>query len=432
MTVQTPDLPQTVRKPQHAVFFRQSGWLMIANIVGGAMTFGVHFLNKRIPDAEYSIFGMLLMVTAVLPTMPLQMVFAQQTASALATGRERQVAGMIRLAWLWLLALWLAGAAGIWMCQGWIVNHWELGSPVALWITMFTVLFSLLTPMLAGVLQGCQDFFWLGWSNILGGACRLGGAAVLVLAFGMGAAGMMTGALVGMLIGVIIGVSQTRGLWSLKRESFDGKNLLKQIVPLSLGFGACQFMFTSDTIFAKAHFTGDEMAPYVAAGTLSRGLLWLVLPLAAVMFPKLVHSHAKAEKNNLLGIVLAGTAVLAVCGGFGLWLVGPLVIKVVFKTAWMGSAIALLPWYAAAMVPLALANVLANDLLARGRFRAVPFMVLLAIAYGFGLPYVLTHYPKKLEHVLQTLAAANFLLLCVCAWAAFGKRSKSPSPAAAV
>ena len=38
---------------------------MIANIVGGAMTFGVHFLNKRIPDAEYSIFGMLLMVTAV-------------------------------------------------------------------------------------------------------------------------------------------------------------------------------------------------------------------------------------------------------------------------------------------------------------------------------------------------------------------------------
>ena len=178
MTVQTPDLPQTVRKPQHAVFFRQSGWLMIANIVGGAMTFGVHFLNKRIPDAEYSIFGMLLMVTAVLPTMPLQMVFAQQTASALATGRERQVAGMIRLAWLWLLALWLAGAAGIWMCQGWIVNHWELGSPVALWITMFTVLFSLLTPMLAGVLQGCQDFFWLGWSNILGGACRLGGAGV--------------------------------------------------------------------------------------------------------------------------------------------------------------------------------------------------------------------------------------------------------------
>jgi O-antigen/teichoic acid export membrane protein len=64
-----------------------------------------------------------------------------------------------------------------------------------------------------------------------------------------------------------------------------------------LGFGACQFMFTSDTMFAKAYFTGDEMAPYVAAGTLSRALLWLVLPLATVMFPKIVHAAAKSEKT---------------------------------------------------------------------------------------------------------------------------------------
>jgi O-antigen/teichoic acid export membrane protein len=426
MISETTEHPPPHAAKQHATFFKQSGWLMIAGIAGGLMGFGVHFLSNKIPESQYSIFGTLLMVTAVLPTMPLQMIFAQQTASALATNRERQLAGMIRLAWLWLFVLWLAAAAVILIFQGRIVARWQLGSSLPLWITLFTVLISLWVPMLSGVLQGRQDFFTLGWSAILGGVIRLGVAAALVIALGGGAAGMMTGALVGMMVVAGIAIWQIRDLWSLPRERFDGRSLLRQVVPLMFGFGAFQFMFASDTMFAKAFFTGDEMAPYAAAGTLSRALLWLVLPLASVMFPKIVHSSAKSEKSNLMGIVLLGTAVLAICGGVGLCLTAPWVIKWlrVFPAGWLPPIMALLPWYAAAMVPLALANVLVNDLMARGRFRVVPAIVFVAVAYGFILPFILNHYPRKLETVLQTLGVFNVLLLGVCAWAAFGN-SKS-------
>jgi O-antigen/teichoic acid export membrane protein len=188
-------------------------------------------------------------------------------------------------------------------------------------------------------------------------------------------------------------------------------------------------MFASNTIFAKAFFTSAEMAPYSAAGTLSRALLWLVLPLAAVMFPKLVHSNAKAEKSNLLKFVLLGTGALAVFGGLGLCLTGQWVIKWigVFPADWLPAIMGLLPWYAAAMVPLALANVLVNDLMARKQFRVVPGIVLVAVAYSLTLPYILNHYPHKLETVLQTLGAFNCLLLAVCAWGAFGKSSPSVS-----
>ena len=41
---------KTVDHKPHAAFFRQSGWLMVAAIVGGAMTWGVHFLTKSIPQ----------------------------------------------------------------------------------------------------------------------------------------------------------------------------------------------------------------------------------------------------------------------------------------------------------------------------------------------------------------------------------------------
>src|ERR1017187_6186243 len=137
MTSETVEHPPAHPAKQHATFFKQSSWLMIATIAGGLMGFGVHFLSKKIPQSQYSIFGALLMVTAVLPTTPLQMIFAQQTAVALATNRERQLAGMIRQVWCWLFMIWLAAAAIVFIFQRQIVARWELGSALPLWITLF-------------------------------------------------------------------------------------------------------------------------------------------------------------------------------------------------------------------------------------------------------------------------------------------------------
>ncbi len=416
-------LPTIDHKP-HAAFFRQSGWLMIANIAGGMMTLGVHPLNKHIPDGEYTAFGVLLMVVACLPTTPLQMVFAQQSALALATGRERQLAGMIRLAWLWTFIVWAVAAVAVFMFQGAIVSRWQLPGAAGLLVTLPLLLVSLWAPMFTGVLQGRQDFFWMGWSSILGGTARLVIAAFFVLALAFGAAGMMAGALIGVGFGAGIAIWRTRDLWLMRAESFDLKSLLRQVTPLILGFGACQFMFTSDTMFAKAYFSPDAMKPYVAAGTLSRGLLWLVMPLAAVMFPKIVQSSVKREKNNLFGLVVLGTAVLGICGMAGLWLTGPLLVKILYKASDLAGTMALIPWYAGAMVPLALANVMVNDLLARSRFGVVPWMVLLAVAYGFTLPWMLNHFPGRQEVALQTLGAFNLLLFGVCALFSWGIKAR--------
>jgi O-antigen/teichoic acid export membrane protein len=86
-----------------------------------------------------------------------------------------------------------------------------------------------------------------------------------------------------------------------------------------------------------------------------------------------------------LGVVLFGTAVLAAGGALSLCLIGPWVIKLVYSADYVRVASAVLPWYAWAMVPLALANVLINNLLARTEFRIVPVLLLLATGYGVAL-----------------------------------------------
>ena len=232
----------------------------------------------------------------------------------------------------------------------------------------------------------------------------------------------MTGVLMGFAVATAAAMWQTRAVWTLPPLPSDKHAVLAQVIPLMLGFAAFQFLFTADTMFVKAYFSADETGFYFAAGTMSRALMWLVTPLAMVMFPKIVHSTAKSQENDLMGVVLLGTGVLAAIGGAGLWIVGPFAVKLMFTESYVRVAASVLPWYAFAMLPLAMANVLLNNLLARSAFRIVPALVVLAIGYGFAL----TQFHDSLQTVLKTMGVCNLLLLAVCAWFTWGVKQRSP------
>jgi O-antigen/teichoic acid export membrane protein len=414
------NLPAAAATTQRATFFRQSGWLMIAGIAGGLLMWAVHFLGKAVGPKEYGAFIAFLSVAMCIPTMPLQMVLAHQTAKGLATNRARELAGMIRMVWLVALILWLVACIALFLGQRTILERWQMANATGLWVTMLVVLFSLWLPMLLGVLQGQQNFFWLGWSMMSNSIGRITVAALAVLVFGGYAAGMMTGALFGMVAATAIAAWHTRALWRGPSLPFDWRNLLREVIPPMLGFGAFQFLFTADTMFVKSYFNADQVGFYGSAGTLSRALMWLVGPLAAVMFPRIVHSAAKAEKSDLMGIVMLGTAILAILGAISVSIVGPFVVKLVYGQDYVKVAASVLPWYAGAMVPLALANVLLNNLFARSDFRAVPALCVLAAAYAFAL----TRFHDSLVTVLKTLGTANLFLLLICAWFTWGAKPK--------
>src|SRR5208282_5087866 len=117
-------IPTVDHKP-HSAFFRQSGWMMIAAVSGGALSWLVHFLNKFISPGEYTAFGVLLAAVSCLPMSPLQMMFAQQSALALATGRERQLSKLMRLVGLWMSLVFAAVILGVFFFQSRIVAGWH-------------------------------------------------------------------------------------------------------------------------------------------------------------------------------------------------------------------------------------------------------------------------------------------------------------------
>jgi len=292
-----------------------------------------------------------------------------------------------------------------------LLTQWKVTDSGGFWLTLLILLFSLWLPVFWGALQGKQSFLWLGWSMILNGGVRVALAALAVY-LGAKAVGMLAGVLLGVVLAAGMAIWQTRSLWSGPSAPFDWRGLMRQVVPLVLASGAFQVLFTADTIFAKSFFDPDTVGFYGSAGTLSRALMWLVGPLAAVMFPRLVHSAARAEKTNLMNLVLLGTAVLSIGGAIMVSLVGPLLIRFVSGEKFVAVASVLIPWYASAMVPLAVSNVLLNNLFARSDFRVAAPLALLAVGYAMAL----TRFHATPVAMLQTMGVFNTLMLAACSW----------------
>ncbi len=402
-----------------STFFRQSGWMMFTAIAAGVCMSSVHFFAKKIPESEYGIFGTLLAILNCLtiPTMGLQMVFTQQAAAALGGEQQRRLSTTTRSVLLGVSALWLVVAVIILAFQGPIIARLKITNPAALWVTLLVGLGTLWKPVFVGVLQGRQNFLWLGWASMLEGAGRVGFVALIVLVLHGYAAGMVTGALLGIACAMVVWSWQSRQVWLGPGAPCEWGGWLRRVIPLTLGFGACQFLFGSDPIFVQSFFDKDATFPYMAAGTLSRALVFFTAPLAAVMFPKVVHSVARAEKTDVMLIALGTTAVLAGLGAVVVSVLAPWLLRFIFKESFL-VAKPLLPWFAGSMVPLTLANVLINNLLARERFRIVPWLVLLAAGYSVAL----ICFHGSFLTVIRILGLFNLLALGVAAWFTWGEK----------
>jgi uncharacterized membrane protein len=128
-----------------------------------------------------------------------------------------------------------------------------------------------------------------------------------------------------------------------------------------------------------------------------------------VMFPRIVRSAARAEETTVLAQTIGATVLVGGLGAALLTFLPELPLRVLWGARYI-SAAPLVPWFAWCMLPLAIANVLINNLLARERYSAVPWLSLVALGYGAALWF--RH--DTLIEVIQALGVFSVLLVIVC------------------
>lgn len=405
-------------------FYRQGSWMVGATFVSGLLMFAVHIFGGWMSSEEYGLFVTLLQILnlMMIPALGLQTVFAQQTAAAIEPGQRHDLAKSTRKILLLCLYVWLAIVAVVLLNQEAVLESLKIDQPTALYVTLLLGLPQLWLPVLLGILQGRQNFAWLGGAAIINGAGRFVAVGIIVTLLSGQAAGATTGVLIGLTTACLLAGWHGRQTWlaqsGASQGKFDAKAWLTRIVPLTLGMGAGLFMLSADMIAARAILPVVDSGPYGAAGMIGRGLVAFTAPLAAVMFPKLVR-EAAGTKSGVLGQAFLGTALLGVLAGIGCtlaaWLLPGLIDvfpALTAKKKIVTEITPLIPYFIWSMLPLALGNVFVAALMAREQYRAVPWLVGIALLYGLTLAWLAsTVEPPSAQAIILTLGGFNLAFL---------------------
>jgi len=406
-----------------STFFKQSGWLVISNLVAGVFLMAViTLLSRLVPQDkldELGIYFALLRFFTVLaiPAAGLQVIFARESAAAVTDEKQHQLRVDLAHVSRGILLLWsVMLAVCIWK-RDYLETAFKLSHSASIWITLGLVLTQLFLPLLQGLLQGMQNFFALGCSVLLNGVGRFAGILIVVYFFQRNAIGALTGALIGLCSAVLVAFWPSRKWFRPARGSFSWGEWARRLLPLTCGVGASLFLMNADILFVQSHFSKDDAKFYSAAAVVGVGLVAFATPLAAVMFPKVVRGFAQAQKTNSLQLALLGTLLLGGSGAILCTLFPELPLRIMFfRTPEFLKSAVLVPWFMWGMLPLTIANVLINHLLAIGRFQVVPFLAATAVGYGWSLNHYLSTasaFPPftAFKGVVQLLGGFSMVLL---------------------
>ena len=398
--------------------------MVIATTMSGAFLVAVYPILGRLPSGELSIYVSLLRLFTLLGlgAAGLQIVMAQDAAAAVTKEENARLGRTVRSVTKLLLAIWLIMLLVCVPLRDQIVTTFKITNPVAVWVTMGLVLMQLALPLAQGLLQGVQNFAWLGWSIMLNGLARFVAIAVAVILLKGHSTAALVGALVGMAAAVFVGLWPVRSLFKGERGEFAWIDWLRRLVPLSAGVGAVLVVMNADMLFIQAHFETDQAKFYAAVAMVGVGLVTFTTPMASVMFPKLVSSVAKGQQSNSFALAISGTALLGIFGALVCTILPSLPLRILYFNKpefWVSAQ--LIPWFMWCMLPVPVANVLVADLLAKRRFEVVPWLVAVAFGYCWSINTYLGTV-SKVDHfaafkgVIQRLGIFAILLLLVAAF----------------
>jgi O-antigen/teichoic acid export membrane protein len=410
-----------------STFFKQSGWMVIATVSGGVFMMTVHTVVNTIPD--YAVFVTLLrcLILLGIPAAGLQTIFAQQSAGSTGEDQERQLARTMRSVLAAIFIVWLALFAAVFFFRSTILTKLKIEDPTALWMTMAVVLTGLLQPIVRGVLQGKQNFSAFGWMAIFDGIGRFAATFVIVKLLGGHTAGAMTAACLGQFGSLVVGFLATRKLLFMPGAKFDWRPWINKVVPFTLGAGGLLFLQNTDIIYVQSVFTKEQADVYVSAAMIAFAIVQFTGPIAVVMFPKVARSAARAEKTDALKLTLMSTGAIGFAAALVCTVLPKLPLMILYfnnKARWEATPI--VPWFGWTVLFMILSNVLVGNLLARGKFQIIWWMVLLGLCYAATLGMIKPHLLQMemyagFTRLIQVLGIVSALLTLVAGWLTWKK-----------
>ncbi|MFL6028880.1 MAG: lipopolysaccharide biosynthesis protein, partial [Gaiellaceae bacterium] len=253
-------------------------------------------VSRMLGPSSYGALAALLAVVMVLsvPFGVVQTVVAQRAAALRARGRDDEVAALAASTERGLTPLaWAAGVAVL-LAAPLLAFFLHVGLLSAALLAPY-VLFSLLTAVPLGVLQGAHRFGGLAGLMLLSVAVRLAAGIAFVWA-GLGVPGAVLATALSPLVVLVVGVRLVRPVSPRgQKERASLEHLRGRFATAFLGLTSFWLFAEADIALARHFLNGDDSGYYSSAGLLARGLLFVPGAVALAAFPRFVAAREHGE-----------------------------------------------------------------------------------------------------------------------------------------
>jgi O-antigen/teichoic acid export membrane protein len=327
---------------------------------------------RLLGPSDFSLLASLLAIGTIVAVGiggPSQSIIARYVAADSARGLESQARYLVRKA---LIVVAVGGGVVV-------VTSLALSWPIKGWLNAATLppvmLFAfymgeyLVQPVIAGVVQGLQEFRVLSVAYISGAVARVL-LGILLVSIGLRVTGaMMAELLSGIILLALLGVWVQRWLGAGKAEGPIDYSHLKRFAPTVVITSTCMIAFIYIDVFLVRGLIGGSQAGYYTAAQKLATVMYLIPGVfALVLFPKVSADHVQGVSSwSLFARVEA--AVAALCGAIALFLIAfpGWTIRLVFGARYANGT-TLVPILAVAMFFFSLLPVCVQFLLATDNY----------------------------------------------------------------
>jgi hypothetical protein len=246
------------------------------------------------------------------------------------------------------------------------------------------VMFVVLSPLLNGLLQGRQRYGWMALYWLVFGASKLV-FGMIFLAAGLAVVGGLLGIISAYVVGAafaLFALTRFNHVAPLQAPPAARPPEMAYLGLSAVALSAMSIMLFSDEVMVRV-FMKDCADAFSSAKNVGAIFIYAPVPFIASMFPKVTERHLRGEPTvpllwKCLGLA-AGICGLAIAAW---WIVASTAVaQLLIGGGNYSGAGALSRFYSLAIIPYALANVLMQFSIARGRWRFLAVLVPAALIH---------------------------------------------------
>lgn len=296
-------------------FIKDNTFLLVANIVGGALAYLFHFYAGRtLGPASYGEIGALLSIAYILSVFiyTIQITIANFTSNQVKENKLGEMSDMLNRSLFYLTIFGLIGSLSMFFFAQDISGFLNISSINSVRVFSLVFLFSVLLPVLRGNIQGLHLFKILGINYILEGITKVIAGVVLIY-WGFGTFGASIAIIASYLSGIFYSLWVVRKIiLKPERKQFSFYPLFKYCFYVFLGILFLTLLYSIDILIVKHFIEPSQAGLYVALSTMGKLIYFACMPISQILFPKAVHFH-KNISGSISLLIKSLFATSAIC-----------------------------------------------------------------------------------------------------------------------